>query len=220
MSEVRVLIADDHAMFRDGIRRILEAEPDLRVVGEASSGGEALELVPALDVHLLVLDLGMPGRDGIEVAEHLRRTHPALRILVLTMHKSASYLSRLLELGVHGYLLKESTSSTLVLSIRRLLAGEIFVDASLTTLMVGAFVGRNHPRALASRNESELLSPREREVCREIALGFSNPEIAERLAISKRTVDTHRERIMDKLHLSSRAELVRYALKAGLLESP
>lgn len=213
---IRVVLADDHAVLREGLRALIEREPDLRVVGEAGSGGALLTLLAGTPADIVVLDLSMPGGvSGAQAAEAIATAHPQVRIVVLTMHEDPYYLQELFRVGVRGFLLKKSGPDELVRAIRAAFRGEYHVDATLGGLAVSALLS---PPVRLAAGRLDILTPRERDVCRMLALGHTNSEVGQRLAISERTVETHRTNIMHKLEIKTRAELVRFALDHGLLD--
>jgi DNA-binding NarL/FixJ family response regulator len=209
---VRVLLVDDHPLVRSGIRRVLETRPGLTVVGEASSGGDALPLIEGLKPDIVVLDLAMPGVDGLEVLDRLRRRSRTLRILVLTMHAQAEYVRRAIEAGADGYLLKESAVQELLAAIDTVRGGQRYYSPR-----VEAELARSAAADSAEADPARLTG-REREVLRGIARGLSTKEIAARLSISGRTVETHRANLMRKLDIRSIARLTQYAIRAGLVD--
>jgi DNA-binding NarL/FixJ family response regulator len=216
---IRVLIADDHAIVRDGLRALVDAQPGLTVVGEASSGMEAWRRAIELKPHVVVLDLSMPGVGGIEATERLARDCPDVKVLVLTMHEERGYVSRVLRAGAAGYALKRSASSELVRAIRAVFAGERYVDPSLGGTLLAEYATRpaRHRDADHEGRAAELTT-REGEVLRYLALGYSNKEIASTLSISVKTVETHRASGMARLGVTSRAALVRFAMTEGWLQ--
>lgn len=215
---IRILIADDHALFRSGLKALLEKEPDFEIVGEAASGPETLRQVKELDPDLLVLDLTMPGGlSGAQIAESVLADYPDIGLMVLTMHEDEYYLKQLLRLGARAFLLKKSSSDEMLQAIRSVAKGDVYVDPSLTRHLVPSFVGKPAPKKQRKSGLLGLLTKRELEVCRELALGHTNAEVGEKLFISERTVETHRTNIMSKLELRNRAELVRFAIENGLL---
>lgn len=211
---VRVLLADDHALLRSGLKMLLERD-GFEVVGEASTGEESLEQTRKLKPDVVILDITMPGLSSAMVARRLKMGFPELKIVVLTMHESPSYLRTFLEIGADAYVVKRAADADLCAAIQAAMRGETYVHPSLSEHLVTPFLGRPKPGAPP---EPELLTRREREVCRLIACGYTNREVGERLRISIRTVETHRSHILDKLGLSSRAELVRFASTHGLLD--
>jgi DNA-binding NarL/FixJ family response regulator len=210
---ITVLLADDHAVLRSGLRALLNAEPDLSVVGEAGDGADAVRQALALRPDVVVMDISMPVMDGLAATRQITSQLPATRVLVLTMHAEEQYLLRVLEAGGSGYVLKRSADTELIEAIRAVARGEAFLYPSATALLLGAYRRGEH----APRPGEERLSEREIDVLRLTAEGYSNTEIGAQLYLSPKTVDTYRQRIMEKLDLHHRSELVRYALRAGLL---
>jgi DNA-binding NarL/FixJ family response regulator len=203
----RVLIADDHSIVRDGLKRILAATPDLQVAGEAASGDAALAAVKANDYDVVMLDMSMPGLSGIDLIKRLKLEKPTLKILVLSMHGESQYAARALKAGAAGYLNKDSPAEALLGALRKIAAGGVHIgDAAAASLLQA---GDKPPH--------ETLSDREFEVMRLLVEGLGPTEIGERLHLSVKTVSTHKTRILDKLGLGSTAELVRYAMEHRLL---
>ncbi len=213
---IRILIADDHAVFRSGLKALLEKEYDLEVVGETGNGFDTIRAVEETDVDVLILDITMPGLSGPKVAEDILKKKPRLAIVVLTMHEDEYYLQELFRLGVRAYVLKKSTGTDVVQAIRVANNGGEYIDPALTKFVISSFIGRQPKKQKSGR--LDLMTPREREVLILLAYGHTNAEIAEKLCISERTVETHRTNIMSKLELKSRAELVRFAIDNGLLK--
>jgi two-component system response regulator NreC len=207
---IRVLVCDDHALVRSGLRRLLER--DFEVVGEAADAEQAVAGVEELQPDVLLLDIVMPGRSGIDAIPDLMTASPKTRILVLSMQDDPNYVRKAFSAGAHGYLLKEAADADLMQAIQEVAAGHRYVHPSLGARLATA-EAKAHEQA-----EADPLSEREHEVLRLLALGHTNQEIAKQLFISVRTAETHRARIMQKLRLSSRTELVRYALAAGELQ--
>lgn len=216
MSDViRVLLVDDHALLRAGLKALLNAEDDIAVVGEASSGEEALDRASLLKPDVVVMDLSMPGIGGLE-ATRLMAQQGGARVLVLTMHPEDEYLLAVLEAGGSGYVRKTSADQDLIRAIRAVSRGEVFLYPSAAKILLQGYKVKGE----ASENEPlEKLTDRERDVMAMTAEGFSSTEIGGKLFISPKTVDTYRSRIMEKLGLHHRSELVRFALKAGLLKA-
>jgi len=216
---IGVLIADDHAIVRDGLRALVHAQPGLFVVGEAGDGDEAWQRTRTLEPDVVVIDVSMPGLSGIEAIERITRDCPDVKVLALTMHEERGYVSRVLRAGAAGYALKRSASSELVRAIHAIVAGERYVDPSLAGTLLTNFAARSS-RGRDSEGVSPIgkLTSREEEVLRLLALGYSNKEIASSLSISVKTVETHRSSGMARLGLSSRAALVRFALAEGWLK--
>ena len=210
------MIADDHAVFRSGLKALLEKEPDLQVVAETGTGFDTLKAVAENAVDVLLLDIAMPGLSGPRVAEEVLRKKPDMAIVILTMHEDPYYLQELFKIGVRGFVLKKSTGTDLLQAIRAAHRGQQYIDPALAGHVISSYVGRPSPKRKAER--LDLLTPREQEVCRLLAYGHTNAEVAQKLFISERTVETHRTNIMTKLNLRSRAELVRFAIDRGLLK--
>ena len=204
---IRVLIADDHSIVRDGLKRILAATTDLQVAGEAASGDEALALVKSNDYDVVMLDMSMPGLAGIDLIKRLKLEKPKLKILVLSMHGESQYAARVLKSGAAGYLSKDSASEVLLGALRKIAAGGVHIGEAAAASLLQA----------SERPPHETLSDREFEVMRLLVEGLGPTEIGERLHLSVKTVSTHKTRILEKLNLGSTAELVRYALENRLV---
>jgi two-component system response regulator NreC len=213
---IRILIADDHAVFRSGLKALLEKESDIEVVGETGDGFDTIRAAEETDIDVLILDITMPGLPGPKVAEAVLKKKPSLIIVVLTMHEDEYYLQELFRLGVRAYVLKKSTGTDVVQAIRAATKGDEYIDPALANVFISSFVGRQPRKQKAGR--LDLTTPREQEVLTLLAYGHTNAEIAEKLCISERTVETHRTNILSKLELRSRAELVRFAIDNGLLK--
>jgi DNA-binding NarL/FixJ family response regulator len=215
MTSLRIFLADDHAVVREGLKSLIDAQPDMEVTGEAGDGNAACELVPALRPDVVIMDVSMPGMSGARATEQLRQTCPQVKVLALTVHEDKGYLRQLLEAGAAGYVLKRAAAEELIRAIRTVAAGGVYLDPALAGTVVGGFVrkpaGKNVP-------EGADLSDREAEVVRLVAEGHSNKEIAVRLGLSVKTVETYKARSLEKLGLRSRADLVRYALGRGWLQ--
>lgn len=211
---IRIALCDDHAVVRSGLRRILEAEPDLEVVGEAGSAAEAVEVATDTQPDVFVMDLGLPDRSGIAATADVCATSPATRVLVLTVHDDVAYLRRAFEAGAAGYLVKEAADVEMVQAVRQVAAGKQYVHPSLGAALLAPDAATARPAGPGGE-----LSEREVEVLSLIANGLTNAEIAERLYVSVRTVETHRAHIHQKLNVRTRAEIVRVAREAGILEA-
>ena len=218
MAKIRVLIADDHPIVRAGIRMLINAQPDMEVVGEAADGHEALRQAREANPDVLTLDLTMPGGGGLKTLEGFRQACPQTRVLVVTMHEDPAYLRAALAAGGSGYVVKSAADGELLTAIRALAQGRTFVSMKLTDSDADQVLGhqatstQSPPRARAS-----LLSPREQDVLKLVAQGYTNQEVGTRMHLSVKTIETYRARLMDKLGLHSRADLTRYALEMGLL---
>jgi two-component system response regulator NreC len=210
---IKILLADDHSVLRSGLKLLLESQADFRVIGEASSGLEALDLAGRLRPDLILLDLSMPGLGGLDALPALNKICPAAKILILTMHDDSHYLHSALKNGAMGYVLKKAADAELISAIRAVLRGEMYVHPALTRALLDDML----PKTEAAPDAWETLSEREREVLRLVALGHTSAEIAAQLHLSDKTVETYRARGMEKLGLPNRAALVRFALKKGIL---
>jgi two-component system response regulator NreC len=214
MTPATVVLADDHHVVREGLRLLLEAQPDLSVVGEASDGLQAADLVDSLKPDVLVVDLIMPGLGGLDVTREAKRRSPKTRIVILSMHSSDSFVLQALKNGAAAYVLKDSSGAELVQAIHTVLAGRRYLSPPLSQKAIDAYVER------AEGTEADLyetLTTREREVLHLAAEGLGNPAIGDRLGISPRTAETHRAHLMEKLDLHNRTDLVVYALHRGLV---
>lgn len=216
MNQTRILLADDHAVLRAGLRLLLETQPDLKVVGEAGSGSEALALAASLQPDLILLDLTMPGPGGLETLPALRRAAPQARVLILTMHDDEGYLRSALRGGAAGYVLKKAADAELISAVRAVMRGEVYVHPALTRTLLEGLLPPS-PATAVPADPWDNLSEREQEVLTLVALGHTSAEIARRLSLSAKTVETYRARGMEKLGLRSRAALVKYALERRLL---
>jgi DNA-binding NarL/FixJ family response regulator len=212
---IRLLLADDHALVRAGVRRILDAEPDLTVVAEAADGAEAVELARATLPDLAVLDISMPRMTGLQAAREIRRRAPSVHTLILSMHDNEQYFFSALKAGASGYVLKSAADEDLVSACRAALRGESFLYAGVASTLVRDFLDRMRR---GERMPGAVLTAREEEVVKLIAEGHSSKEIAATLVISHRTVERHRANVLAKLGMRDRTELTRYAIRAGLIE--
>jgi len=209
-----ILIVDDHGVLRAGLRALLNAEPDLHVVGEAADGQTGLRLATELNPDLVLMDITMPGMSGIQVTRQLKETLPGTRVLILTLHEDESLLREAIRSGASGYILKQAVEAELISAIRAVGRGELYIHPAMTR----ALLKDVSPLLVPEENPTEPLSPRELEVLRLVAQGHTNRQVAEMLHLSVRTVESHRANLMDKLGLSSPAQLVRYAIEHGFLE--
>lgn len=209
---IRIVMADDHAIVREGLRRIVASAEDFEVVDEAGDGNEVLRIVRERDFDVLVLDLSMPGRSGLELIKLVKAEKPRLRILVLSMHQEQQYAVRAIKAGASGYLTKESAPAQLVQAIRKIASGGAYISAEVAEqLALGAMPG-------GSSAPHESLSPREFEVFRLLVAGVSVTDIAHQLTLSVKTVSTHKANLMLKMNLANQSDLIRYAMRHGLAE--
>ena len=209
MKKIRVLIVDDHAVLRAGLRTLLNLQPDMEVAGEAAEGLEALERVKRLEPDVVLMDITLPGMEGLEATKRLKKTHPNVKVLILTMHEDRRYLYSALKAGASGYVVKRAADTELIDAIRAAHRGDVFLHPSMARIVAEDYVEQGATE--------QGLSDREREVLRLIAEGCTYKEMAKLLTVSVKTIETYRERIKGKLGLNTRAELVRYALEKGLL---
>ncbi len=218
---IRVFLADDHVALRTGLRLLLEGEEDIRVVGEASDGEEAIEQIAVLrsrdEVDVAVFDVAMPTMSGLEALRRLKRRDHALHVLILTMHASDSFMFQAIQAGASGYLVKNADPHVITGAIRDVHAGHAFVSPAVEDRVLAEFVSRARRAGARATSALQALTEREREVLGLIALGHTNVEIGEKLFVTVKTVETHRAHIMTKLGLRTRADLVRYALREGYL---
>jgi len=211
MKRIRILLADDHAVVRQGFKMILEAQPDMEIVGEAGNGREAVETADKLRPDVVVMDVAMPELNGIEAARRLVDSMPHAKVLALSMHKDSVYVREILRAGARGYLLKDSVAADLVAAVRAVASGQSWLSPAVSNAVLDDY--RRHVT-----NPIDLLTSREREVLQMLAEGKTNKEIAGVLNLSVYTVDAHRGRIMEKLNLHSINELVRFAVRNGLID--
>jgi len=217
---IRIMIADDHAILRAGLRSLLSAQDDMTVVAEAIDGEEAVEKAEACKPDVLLLDITMPKKSGIEALQEIRKLSPATRVLVLTMHDDHAYLRSVLAAGGSGYLVKRAADTELLMAIRAIQQGRSYIDVGLEeNQLQTVLVDEQKARSEAAAKSLESLSDRERQVLELVALGFTHKEVGESLSLSVKTVETYRSRLSEKLGLRSRAELGRFALELGLLDT-
>jgi len=218
VNKIRLLVVDDHPVVRAGLRTLLGAQPDMEVIGEAEDGEAAIARAVELQPDIIVMDITMGDTSGIRATREIRRQLPQSKVLVLTMHDSEEYLRQMLEAGATGYVLKQAVDSELAVAIRAVQRGEVYLYSSFTKVLLGDLAAGDERPMGQARDTYDLLSQREREVLRLVALGYTNQQIADQLFLSVKTVETYRERVMAKLDLRSRAALVRFALRRGLLD--
>lgn len=213
MTKLRILLADDHAVLRDGLRVLVNGQPDMEVIAEAKDGREALKKIMEFRPDVAIVDVSMPELDGIKVTEKVKQQLPDVKVLALTAYRDRSYLDQLLRVGGAGFVLKGSPAEEVIEAIRNVALGRPYVDPKMALEIAGSYA-RKHVGGRTSQRE---ITNREEQVLRLIAQGFSNKEIAAKLAISVKTVETHKANAMEKLEFRSRAELVRYAVRKGWL---
>jgi DNA-binding NarL/FixJ family response regulator len=215
MRTIRILLADDHRLMRSGVRLMLEREPDLSVVGEASDGREAVSLAKTLKPDVVVMDIGMPNLNGIEAAHQMTDENAVLPIVIVSMHSDESYVLRALKAGARGYLLKDSAEADLIKAVHVVYAGKSFFSPAVSRVLLDDYV-RKLKRS-GTEDAYDMLTPREREVLQLIAEGKSNKDIANLLNLSVYTVESHRSNLMEKLNLRGLPELILYAVRRGII---
>ncbi|MFV9510122.1 response regulator [Tepidibacillus sp. LV47] len=216
MDKIRILLVDDHAVVRSGLMMLMNSQPDMEVVGEAADGNEGIAKALELQPDVVLMDLSMPhGRDGFSATSELKKVMSNVQVLILTMHDDDEYLFRALKAGAAGYVLKSAPGNELLQAIRTVYKGEAYLYPTATKRLIEGYL------KFAEKEEEdslELLSPREKEILSYVATGYSNKEIADKLIISVKTVENHKAKIMEKLQLTTRPQLVKFAIKKGLLE--
>ncbi len=217
MEKIKVLLADDHAVLRAGLRMIIDAQSDMQVIGEAADGRAAIEQAEELLPDVVLLDLTMPGLGGLSALGVIREKVPGAKVLVLTMHDDEGYLGRVLEAGGSGYVVKKAADMELLSAIRAVKRGELYVHSSLTKVLVEGNFDRRREGGGTMSGQFEDLSEREKQVLSYLARGYTNQQIADNLFLSVKTIETYRARLMEKLNLRTRAELVQLAIEKGLL---
>ncbi len=216
MTKMRILLADDHTLVRRGIRALLETQADLQVVGEAANGTEAVAQAHAFKPDVVLMDIGMPERDGLDATAQIKRELPNVNVLLLTVHDDADYLFRALAVGASGYILKGADVNELLLALQAVQRGDVYLQPSAAKHLVGDYLNR---ASAPEKQQIEELTPRQREILALIADGLTNQQIADKLVLSPFTIATHRANIMQKLNLHNRTELIRYAMKHGLIDA-
>jgi two-component system, NarL family, response regulator NreC len=221
MNKIRILLADDHPMVRNGLIKLLEPYKEFIVVGEAGDGEEAVKLTKKLEPDIVIIDLSMPKLSGIEATKLIRKNNPTTKVLVLTMHDNEEYVYQIFKCGAGGYMLKNTGKDDIAAAIHAVAKGEHFFSPRVSEIMVNAYLRKAHAREeFPGSNEDIPLTSREKEILSYIADGLNNAQIAEKLFISVRTVDTHRTNIMQKLDIHDAANLVRYALNKKAKQPP
>lgn len=214
MNTLRIFLADDHAVVREGLKTLINAQPDMEVIGEAADGDSAVHATLTCQPDIVIMDISMPSLNGIQATTHLKRATPHVKVLALSVHEDISYLQELMHAGASGYVLKRAAADALIQAVRTVASGGVYLDPPLAAKMVNR---SGEPAALPSAATSITLSEREADVVRMIAQGYSNKEIAAQLSLSVKTVETYKTRAMEKLHLDSRVAIVRYAVRQGWL---
>lgn len=215
MEKIRILLADDHTILRDGIRALLEDELDMELVGEAEDGHTAVKMANQLKPDVVLMDIAMPLLNGLEATRQIKRDQPQINVLILTMHENEEYIRQVLATGAMGYILKDAAARELLGAIRAVYRGEAVLSPAITRLVIEDYLRWGD---LQPKNDSSGLSPREREVLQLIAEGYTNKQIAEILSISVKTVQAHRSSLMSKLDLHDRGELIKYAIQKKIIE--
>jgi two-component system, NarL family, response regulator NreC len=213
--KIRTLLVDDHTILRAGLKMMLNAQPNIEVVGEAQDGRQAIDEAQRLQPDIVLMDITMPEMNGIEATRQIKRLNPTIKILILTMHEHEEYVFQALQAGASGYMLKDATNTELITAIHVIKNGQFYLSPTAQSIVVGDYLQK--VRAGEEHDSYSSLTEREREILKLVAEGYTNNQIAERLVISPKTVDTHRTHIMDKLNMHSRAELIKYAMRRGLL---
>lgn len=216
MEKIRILIADDHTILRDGIRSLLSDVPEFQVIGEADDGHTAVQMACELEPDVILLDIAMPVLNGLEATRQIRRYAPRVKVLILTMHENEEYIRQALAAGAMGYILKDAAARDLINAIRQVQRGELVLSPAVTRLVIEDYLRWGDVQTEAS---DEILTPREREVLQLIAEGHTNRQIADILCVSIKTVQTHRSNIMAKLDLHDRSELIKYAIRKKIIEA-
>lgn len=216
MKKLRVFLVDDHSVLREGLRMLIEAQPDIEVIGQADSGRSALQIIPECHPDVVVMDVTMSDLGGAEATERLKERCPDLRVLALTRHSDYGYMRRMFEAGANGYVLKRAAAEELIVAIRTVAAGKTYIDSTFANHMMTSLVGRKTTPATTA--PAIALGDREKTVLRLIAWGHSNKEIATELGISVKTVEYYKARAMEKLSLESRTDIVRYAIGQGWMK--
>lgn len=215
MDKIRILLADDHTILRNGIRAILEDEPGMEVVGEAEDGRTAVSLASQLKPDIVIMDIAMPLLNGLEATRQIRRTCPGVKVIILSMHDNEEYIVQVLEAGAMGYILKDAAARELINALRTVHRGEAVLSPAITRIVIEDYLRWG---GIRPTEDSDELSPREREILQLIAEGYTSKQIAEILTISLKTVQAHRNSLMQKLNLHNRGELVKYAIQKKIIE--
>ncbi len=216
METINILLVDDHTLIREGLKLILKKNKIFKIIGEASNGVEAIRYIDknASKIHVVMLDITMPELDGFEVAKIVRQNHPEIKILALTMHSEESYITKMIDVGVHGYVLKDSNLEDLSTAIKTILEGKSYYSSDVSAIMINSLMNKDKKK---ENNELENLTEREIQIINLITEGFKSSEIADQLKLSTRTIEVHRRNLMKKLDVKNTAELVSFVLKSKLI---
>ena len=218
MDKISILLVDDHAILRTGLKLLLGSQQDMEIIGETGSGMEAVKLAAELKPRVILLDLSLDDMNGLEILSELKSIDPYIKVLVLTVHDDENYLHKVLEAGGDGYILKKAADIELISAIRAVNRDEVFLDPSLTRAVLRSIYSNHHRESPGSeKRDEEVLSNREKEVLKFVALGYTNKQIAEQLVVSIKTIESHKARIREKVNVSHRSDLVKYAIERGLL---
>jgi DNA-binding NarL/FixJ family response regulator len=215
MNKLRIFIADDHALLRDGLKALVNAQPDMEIIGEAESGRAACQKVKELGPDVVVMDISMPDMNGVQATDVLKRDCPETKVVALTAYKDKGYLDQILKAGASGYVLKFSAAEELIQAIRKVASGGLYMDPEMASKLSDNYI---RSQVLRGEVRHKELTAREEEVLRLVAHGYSNKEISVQLNISVKTVESHKANLMEKLELRSRTEIVRYAVRQGWLQ--
>lgn len=216
MNKLTILIAEDHKMVREGFKLLIDAQEDMEVIGEAGDGRTAIELARQLQPDIVLMDISMPELNGLKATAELKRIAPGIKIITLTRHSDQAYLQELLQAGVSGYVLKQSAPTELIRAIRTVASGSSYLDPAITDKVFNNYAGKRNK--LRGETSGEQLTGRESEVLRQIALGYSNIEIGEKMDISVKTVEAHKVNSLKKLNMKSRKDIIRYAILQGWMQ--
>lgn len=217
LNKIKVLIADDHPLFRSGLKAVLDNNPELEVIAEVGTGNDAVNWVESKDIDVIIMDINMPELDGIEATKQIKKANKKVKIILLTMYSDEAYLKEGIKAGASGYILKKAVDTELLAAIRIVLNGENYIYPTLIPNLFKSHHDEIETESDSERNLDDVLSQREREVLKYIALGYTHQEIANILFLSVKTVDTYKSRIMEKLNVNKRSELVRMAIKHNLI---
>ncbi|MFI5253602.1 MAG: response regulator [Bacteroidota bacterium] len=217
MKKIKLIIADDHEVVRSGLRAYFQNEPDIIIVGEATDGEETLDLVAKRSPDVVLLDISMPKVNGIDATRNIKKNHPGVKVLILTIHDNEEFVFQLIAAGANGYVLKDAEKKEIIEGVRRVASGDRFFSSRISHLLIEEFIKRINAEKISRVDSHETLSPREIDVLRGIAQGLTNQQIAEKLFISPLTVHTHRNNLMQKLNIHDIAGLVHYAIQNGFV---